>query len=390
MLESSLLFSANETLESTQRADTMADYYYYKDDQDVLNCCAKYLARSNTDPRHKYGPPGSDAPRDRIAEAWRFPIIGTYGGGASAVPAPADFPNYNEVTFVYSGADAQSPVSVSVIGTFATLYDPIPLRRAAFEGEASRYFSVAYVIPQGQIHRYRFIVDGAYPINDPINPQEDVLDNGQTWSRFFTDAFTSPVVMETWELDLLYRLSAEILPFQTADDTNFLARFYDYLDRAKRDSLYAHVYRMDSSVGEVNLVDNILAREERQHQVDYKICLRIIDRVLRQRNPYVEPSRMSRDYYFDLYNDMASNNVAGWDYSAYASPQYFLYLLRRHMVTGAFCHPKYGGNAGAAGWAYLSERYSRTPAAPSEKPVTLFDWKRSLEPPLGVNKDYVG
>jgi hypothetical protein len=87
---------------------------------------------------------------------------------------------------------------------------------------------------------------------------------------------------------------------------------------------------------------------------------------------------------------MASNNVAGWDYSAYASPQYFLYLLRRHMVTGAFCHPKYGGNAGAAGWAYLSERYSRTPAAPSEKPVTLFDWKRSLEPPLGVNKDYVG
>ena len=152
----------------------------------------------------------------------------------------------------------------------------------------------------------------------------------------FTEAVTSPLVMETWELDLLYRLSSEILPFQTGDDTNFLARFYDYLDRSHRENLYADVYRMDDSVGEVNFIDNILAREERQHLTDYKTCLRIIDRVLRQRNPYTEPSRMSRDYYFDLYNEMASNTVAGWDYSAYSNPQYFLYLLRRHVVTGAF------------------------------------------------------
>jgi hypothetical protein len=99
----------------------MADYYYYKNDQDVLNCCTKYLARSNPDARHKYGPPGSDAPRDRIAEAWRSPVIGTYGGGTPAVYVPADFPNYNEVTFIYAGADAQSPVSVSIVGTFATM-----------------------------------------------------------------------------------------------------------------------------------------------------------------------------------------------------------------------------------------------------------------------------
>jgi hypothetical protein len=124
--------------------------------------------------------------------------------------------------------------------------------------------------------------------------------------------------------------------------------------------------------------------------VDYKTCLRIIDRVLRQRNPYTEPSRMSRDYYFDLYNEMASNKVAGWDYSAYSNPQYFLYLLRRHVVTGAFCHPKYGGNAVAAGWAYLEERYTSAPAAPGRDPVTLFNWRRSLEVPLGVNKDYLG
>jgi hypothetical protein len=364
---------------------TMGDFYFYRDDQDVLNYCSKYLARFNTDSRHTYGLPGVAAPRDLIAEAWRFPIIGTYRSGATAVSASQD---YNEVMFIYAGADAQSPVSVSVIGTFATLFEPIPMRRAMFEGEPSRYFSVAYAVPIGQVHRYRFIVDNAYPINDPVNPQEELLDNGAVWSRFFTDAFTSPLVMETWELDLLYRLSAEILPFQTADDTNFLSRFYDYLDRAARESLYANVYRMDSSVGEVNFVDNILAREERQHLNDYKVCLRTIDRLLRQRNPYVEPSLMSRDYYFDLYNEMASNNVAGWDYSAYSSPQYFL-LLRRHVVTGAFSHPKYGGNAVAAGWAYLEERYQSAPTA-GQSPVTLFNWRRSLEPPLGVNKDYLG
>jgi hypothetical protein len=368
----------------------MSDLYFYKDDQDILNYCTKYLARFNTDARHTYGATGISAPRDCIAEAWRFPVIGTYGGGAPGIQAPDQFSGYNEVTFVYCGADANSPVTVAVIGTFENLYDPIPLRRATFEGEPSRYFSVTYAVPQGQVHRYRFIVDAQYPVNDAINPQEEVLDNGAVWSRFFTDAFTSPLVTETWELDLLYRLSSEILPFQTADNTNFLNRFYDYHDRADRDSLYGNVYRMDDSVGEVNFIDNILAREERQHLSDYKTCLRIIDRVLRQRNPYVEPAQMTRDIYFDLYNEMASNQVAGWDYTAYSSPQYFLYLLRRHVVTGAFCHPKYGGNAAAAGWAYLSERYNTPSPAPGGKPTTLFDWGRALEPPLGYNKDFLG
>jgi hypothetical protein len=99
---------------------------------------------------------------------------------------------------------------------------------------------------------------------------------------------------------------------------------------------------------------------------------------------------MSREIYFDLYNEMATNKVAGWDYSQYSSPQFFLYLFRRHVVTGAFCHPKYGGNAGAAGWAYLSERYVSPPAASAQPLETLFDWRLSVEPPLGVNADYLG
>src|SRR5581483_8020647 len=368
----------------------MPGYFYVKDDQYLLNYCAKYLARYNTDRRHAYGPPEVDAPRDRVAEAWRFPIIDTYGGGADAVTDSKTFGDYNDVTFIYAGANATSPANVSVIGTFATLYDPIPMRRAMWEGEATRYWSVTYVIPKGQVHRYRFIVDGGEPVNDPVNPQEEALDNGAVWSRFFTDSFTSPIVLERWELDILYRLSTEILPFQTADSTNFLARFYDHLDRTSKESLYNNVYRLDASVGEVNCIDNILAREERQHLADYKICLRLIDRILRQRNPYMEPSRISREIYFDLYNEMASNQVQGWDYQTYSNPQYFLYLLRRHVATGAFCHPKYGGNAGAAGWAYLAERYTLPSPAPGQPGQTLFDWRRAMEMPLGTNAEYLG
>ena len=104
----------------------------------------------------------------------------------------------------------------------------------------------------------------------------------------------------------------------------------------------------------------------------------------------MEPDKMSRETYFGLYNEMAANQVAGWDYSQYSSPQFFLYLLRRHVVSGAFCHPKYGGNAGAAGWAYLSERYTIPPNAPGVAPRTLFDWSSSMEPPLGNNPDYLG
>src|SRR5262249_24768560 len=330
------------------------------------NYATKYLARFNTDRRHAYGPPGTEAPRDRIAEPWRFPIVDTYAGLAPGLTDPATFADHNMVTFVYVGTDAQSPVKVAAIGTFATLYQPLALRQVAWEGEPTRFWCLSHAVPKGERHRYRFVIDDGPPVNDPVNPQEQVLDNGAVWSCFFTDAYSSPLVLERWEIEILYRLAAEVLPFQTGDAANFLNRFYDYLDRASQDSIYAHAYRLDTSVGEVNFIDNILAREERHHLLDYKICLRIIDRVLRQREPYTEPKNMSRNTYFSLYDEMASNNVAGWDTAAYSSPQFFLYLLRRHVVSGAFCHPKYGGNAGAAGWAYLQDRYRLAAPAPGK------------------------
>lgn len=367
-----------------------AESYFYAESQYVLNYCTKSLGRFNTDRRNALNETAPAANRDNISEAWRFPIVDTYGGGASGFTQEADYLNCNQVTFVYAGADTRSPASVSVIGTFATLYDPLPLRRVQFEDEDTRFWSLTYVVPKGQAHRYRFIVDNAYPVNDPVNPQLEKLDNGAVWSRFFTDTFSSPVVLEKWEVALLYRLTEGILPFRTDEADNFLHRFYNYLDRQTKESVYANVYRLDASVGEVNYIDNVLAREESHHLVDYKICLRQIDRVLRLRNPYTEPPKMSRELYAELYDQMAQNQVPGWDYSAYGSPQYFLYLLRRHVVTGAFCHPKYGGNAGGAGWAYLSEEFRLPSPAPGKPGQTLFDWQRAIEPPLGTNPDYLG
>ena len=41
------------------------------------------------------------------------------------------------------------------------------------------------------------------------------------------------------------------------------------------------------------------------------------------RNPYTEPIRMSKEIFAALYDEMATDHVAGWDYSSYGSPQYF-------------------------------------------------------------------
>jgi hypothetical protein len=87
--------------------------------------------------------------------------------------------------------------------------------------------------------------------------------------------------------------------------------------------------------------------------------------------------------YIGLYGELASGAVNGWDYETYSNPQYFLQVLRRHAYTGAFSHPKYGGNAAALGWQYLADRYQ-------DAGNTLFDWRRAIEPPLGVNTDYYG
>ena len=219
---------------------------------------------------------------------------------------------------------------------------------------------------------------------DPINPQEVVEANGNIWSRFFTHLCTQPLSLEAWEFAVLERLTNHIMPFHTDDGQNFLQRYYNYLDEKSRETQYAFAYRLDQSVGIVNFIDNLLAREERHHLIDYKSCLKIIATIIRQRAPGLKPDAAPKDAYVNLYNEMITGTVTGWDYSSYGNPKYFLEIVRRHAYTGAFSHPKYGGNVGALGWQYLADSYK------DANGETLFDWPRSIEPPLGLSADYKG
>ncbi len=331
------------------------------DDLSILNQCTKYLARNGD-------------PATECAEAWRFPLIGPDRGD------PADSPDdfFNEVTFVYrTPPRTEPPQAVGVAGTFADLHMVLPLRRVLFLGEPTNYHALTYRVPKAQVHTYQFVVDGRLT-PDPINPQRVVQDNGKTWSRFFTDEFREPLVLEPWEVKLLNRLTQHILPFRVPDAENFLKRYYSQssADRA------GTVYHLEESVGETNFIDKLLAREEQHRRVDYRICLEQIVRLLWQRYPGVDPTELSREVFVSLYEDMARNKVEGWDYASYADPKFFLYLLRRHTVTAAFSHPCHGGNVHAAGWAYLSERYTDSTGK------TLFDWRPALEKPLGTNDIY--
>ena len=348
----------------------MAIQIVTKEDQDILNYCTKYLARDTTEPRHNFGQYDPASFRARICEPWRFPMIDSYSDGQDFISSYA----FNEVTFVFAVASQSSqPQQVSAIGTFANLFEPIPLRRLMFDDFEMPYFALTVVVPKGEVHTYKLVVDGE-PMLDPINPQQVTLDNGKVWSRFFTQSCTEPISFERWEYVLLERLTDHILPFRTEEG-----------QRALEQNLVQKTFLLDQSVGAVNFIDKLIAREENHYLDDYRICLDIIDGVLRQRNPFIEPEFMSKEMFVALYNEMAANNVPGWDYGRYGSPRFFLQLLRRHTFTGAFCHPKYGGNTHAAGWTYLEEKF-RDPSSGQ----TLFDWRRAVEKPLGNDPDYHG
>lgn len=354
----------------------MAVQTVQKEDTYVLNQCAKFIARDNTDPRHNFGQYSPNDLRSRICEPWRFPIVDTHSDGKNFEQSYA----FNDVTFVYAASrQAAVPGKVAVVGTFANLYEPIPMRQIP----DTPYFTVTLAIPKGEVHTYKFLVDDA-AIMDPINPQQAKLDNGQAWSRFFTQLANQPVSFEPWEMSILNRFSNHVLPFETEEGRNFLERFYDTVDKGSKVSQYVHAYRLDQPVGVANFIDKLVAKDENHHLVDYKICLEVIDQLLRFRNPFVEPDFMSKEMYRDLYEEMSTGSVPDWNYQRYNNPRYFLQLFRRHVFTGAFSHPKYGGNIGAAGWAYLEEKYR------TDNGQTLFNWRKIMEKPLGDSADYHG
>ncbi|XYH94635.1 gluconate 2-dehydrogenase subunit 3 family protein [Sorangium sp. So ce1128] len=345
-----------------------------KDDEYVLNHCARFCARENKDERHNFGQYESGDPRGRYCEAFRFPIIDGYGDTGSV---DVDYA-LNEVTFLYIHEPMDAAAQVAVVGTFSELHAPIPLRRV----EGTRYSTVTVLVPKGQAHTYLFLVDGE-PTVDPINPQRTTLDNGRTWSRFFTHFTTTLLVLDRRERELLEWLTDAILPFPKS----FLRSYYNRLEQwaKERHVTSPHVIRLDASVGVVNFIDKILAREESHHVVDYRICLDLIGQVLRGRYPGADVRQLPKEAADRIFMELATNSVEGWNYERYGNPSHFLTLLRRHTVTGAFSHPKYGGNAGAAGWAYLEDRYVDPTTGRS-----LFDWRRAVERPLGNSPTYRG
>jgi hypothetical protein len=351
-----------------------------KDPVSILNYCAKYLARGN---RYIDAPAGPANPNLMTSsEVWRFPILESYidTTNQNSETQGLDY-TQNIVTFVYVTPENPDDYQVEIIGDFGPLHEAIPLKPVQYLGESTIYHAVTMLLPVGHLYHYLFRVNGELKL-DPINPQTATLANGKTWSQFFTDFYTSPVSFEEWEMRLLYRLTSHILPFETPDGENFIKRTYESLPPDQK--LAARVYEMDVSVGEASYIDNLVTRTERQYLDDYKSCLQIIDKVLRKRNPYVESWDVSKETIVDLYHDMASGTVDGWDYGAYSNPRFFLTLLRRHCVIGAFSHPKYGGNVAAIGWRYLQDRYQDSGGQ------TLFDWEAALEQPIGRNTNYLG
>lgn len=347
-----------------------------KDNRYIYNFCAKYLARDLQDHRHNNGQYNDTDLRASICEPWRFPIIESY--------YEKDNPDisrlFNQVTFVYYQGGVNIPSDVAIVGTFANLYQPIPLEQI----EDSPYFALTMLIPKSEFHRYKFRVDGEWKL-DPINPQQITMPNREAWSRFFTQACSTPLTFEEWEWRILERLVTHILPFHTKAGQNFLDRYVNQLDERTKNDQYRAAYKMDESIGVVNYIDKLVAKEENHHLLDYRICLSIIQKVLSSRIPTMEIYLMPKSVFEHLYDEMASGNVPGWDYQRYGDPRYFLNLLRRHAFTGAFSHPKYNGNAGAAGWAYLDEMLTTTATG-----ETIFDWEPNIEPPYGTSTEYVG
>ena len=332
----------------------------------ILNFATKYLARR------------SDAPLSDVAEPWRFPIIDGYYNSQD----PDSGYGLNRVSFVWRAASPDDHRQVSVVGTFDNLWEATPLQPVLFDGQPTLYRAATVVIPKGQVHSYKFLADGQ-PMLDPVNPQRTVLDNGMEWSRFFTEQCSVPISLESRELAILIRLTNEVLPFTVGDAQRFMDLYYFTADQQARETTLRQAFRLEQPIGVVNFIDKLLAREERHRLVDYKICLRLIDGVLRARFPGLSPDQVSKAAYQTLYGEMATDTVAGWDKAQYGSPNYFLQLMRRHTYTGAFAHPRHGGNAGAAGWAWLEDRFRGTNDA------SCFDWKRSIEKPLGYSADYV-
>lgn len=342
-----------------------------KDEQYVLNHCTKYLARDNADERHNVFGIYNGQERAQLADVWRFPVVDNHDGKESH-----DY-DWNDVTFIWvASGDTAIPTKVELITTCHVLFEPIPLVRVG----DSIYMSCTLKVRKAQRYRYLFRVDDVLVI-DPVNPQVETLSNGEIWSSFFTWGYNQPISFERWELTILDRLARHILPFNTLESQI-------YLSREGADPQVAHLDRLDVSAGVANFIDKVVAREERHRLYAYKTCLDMINTILRKRNSGLEPENIEEHHYIRIYDQLADGAPAlfedGWNQLRYENPRHFLQLLRRHSMTGAFAHPKYGGNPHGMAWDYLALHF------PTDFGTPAFAWGQALEPSLGESKEYRG
>ena len=194
------------------------------DDEHVLDLCAKHLARTDDSLRHSHkGYLGTDR-RGRFSEGWRVPFVES-----------SDRLDMNHVLFVWRREmDAPSPHDVSLSGTFAPLYERIPLRRVP----ESIYWYARLRIPSRECHRYLYNVDRAWE-RDRVNPQEESDETGNTWSRFFTEGATRPLVLQEHERALLARLLDGGGEVPGLRHMKHLRVFLDHNDLSKRDLILA-------------------------------------------------------------------------------------------------------------------------------------------------------
>lgn len=338
----------------------------------VANHAARYLARDSADTRHSFFGHLENSPRARFSDGWRFPIV----DGFREANEPSASLDWNRVTFVFRAEDpGQPPLSVAVVGSFSPGFKPVAMQRV----EQTRYWAVTLLLPTCRVFRYQFLVDGQF-VTDGVNTKLVLDDALREWSFFWTHYCQQLVTFETWEATLLRRLTNHILPFNSRAARDFLQK----LDASKLGGSAGRLYRLDLAVGVVNFIDKLVAGPELHQRFAYKTCLAQINKVLRRRNPYFEPRDMDEQFYIDLYDALAKNNVPEWDTSVYNDPSYFLKLLRRHTVMGAFSHPKYGGNVGAAAWDYLAERFT------NPQGESAFKWGQAIEQPWGTSTEYAG
>ncbi len=339
----------------------------------IYDLTAKYLSRDvgdwslseGTVRRHDYFGVNGAGVSGRYCESWRFPVVEAHGDRELT---PEQRLEWNEVTFIYKLSEALATPEVVVAGLPNASVVNVPLQRV----EDSLYMARTVLLRAARVYRYALIVNGKVQ-PDPINPQRERLANGEEVSVFFTFGCFESVVLEKWELTLIKRITNHILPFNSRE----AELFQNNPGGGPRKTLDPQLHKLDHAIGVANYIDKILAREERQHLPAYKSCLLQINRILRQRNPYLEPRDMPESMYETLYTEMSKGQVPGWKSDLYADPQYFLFLMRRHVWTGAFCHPKYGGNANSAGWHWLADQFP-------------FDYALCQEPPYGRDPAYRG